>query len=146
MAAPDVDIVRELMGRFEGVDVAGIDWGSKEIEALLRPALTEDMQINTLTSGLGTGVAAHYEGWDGAVSYFKAWFEPFSEYRLELLDFVEESGRVLVPSRQWGVGEGSGARAELELTYLFELRDGLVCRMDQYDTLEEARRAAGDNR
>jgi hypothetical protein len=32
---------------------------------------------------------------------------------------------------------------EIELTTLYELRDGKIRRMHQYDTLEEAREAAG---
>jgi hypothetical protein len=49
----------------------------------------------------------------------------------------------VIPSRQWGVGVGSGARVEIELTTLLELRDGQITRVHQYDTLEEAREAAG---
>ena len=49
---------------------------------------------------------------------------------------------VLVPSRQWGVGDGSGARVEIELTTLYGLRDSQIVRIEQYDTLEEAHEAA----
>jgi ketosteroid isomerase-like protein len=69
--------------------------------------------------------------------------DPFSEYHVENLDYIEAGNCVLVPSRQWGVGRGSGAPVEIELTALFELRDGQIARIHQYDTLEEALEAAG---
>jgi len=49
----------------------------------------------------------------------------------------------LVPTRQWATGSASGARVELQITFLYELRDGQITRLVQYDTLEEAREAAG---
>ena len=76
------------------------------------------------------------------VQYLQEWLGPFSEYHVEWLDFIEAGDFVLVPSRQWGVGSTSGARVEIELTYLYELRDGQIARMDQYDTLEDALEAA----
>jgi len=71
------------------------------------------------------------------------WLEPFSEYQIEPLDYVEDGDCVLVPTRQWGTGSASGARVELQITFLYELRDGQITRMVQYNTLEEAREAAG---
>jgi hypothetical protein len=65
------------------------------------------------------------------------------EYYVKNLDYIEAGDCVVVPSQQWGVGGGSGARDEIELTFLYELRDGLITRVDQYDTLEEALEAAG---
>jgi hypothetical protein len=62
---------------------------------------------------------------------------------VENLDYIEVGECVLVPSRQWGIGAGSGARVEIELTTLYELRDGRIKRIHQYDSTEEALEAAG---
>ncbi len=59
-----------------------------------------------------------------------------------MLEFIEAGEFVLVPSRQWGIGGVSGAKTEIELTYLYEVRDGLVARAYQYDTLGQAHEAA----
>jgi ketosteroid isomerase-like protein len=88
-------------------------------------------------------VGEFYRGLDGLVRYLHEWMEPFSEYHVENLDYIEAGECVLIPSRQWGVGAGSGARVELELTTLVELRDGQIARVHQYDTLDEATEAAG---
>lgn len=130
------------MQAWEGVDLATVDWNAPEVREGFRPLFTDDFQMRTLESGVGSGVDAEYEGLDGLIRYLNEWFEPFSEYRLRVDEYVEAGDCVLAPSSQWGIGKGSGIRAELELTYLFRFRDGLVARAEQYDTLEEARRAA----
>ena len=40
-----------------------------------------------------------------------------------------------------GARQGSGARTELEMSYACEVKDGLITRILQYDTLEDARAA-----
>ena len=77
------------------------------------------------------------------MEYLRTWLEPFSEYHVENLDYVDAGECVLVPSRQWVVGSGSGARVELELTTLSRVRDGRIKRVHQYDTMDEAFEAAG---
>jgi ketosteroid isomerase-like protein len=142
MSEHNVEIVRSVSEPFAGIDVAGIDWGSEAIREAIGAVYSDDTELTTLESGLGTGVDGFYKGLDGLIQYLRDWLEPFSEYHVEWLDYVDVGEIVLVPSRQWGVGAASGARAELELTYLYELRDGKVVRVHQYDTLEQARAAA----
>ncbi len=95
-----------------------------------------------MASGVGIGIDARYEGVDGLIEYLTAWLEPFSDYRAEYLDFIPVGDCVLVPSRNVGIGSASGARTEIELTQLCEVRDGKLVRVDQYETLEEARAEA----
>jgi ketosteroid isomerase-like protein len=138
----NVEIVRSLLEPLAALNVAAVDWGSEEMRQTLSGSYTPDVELTTLQSGLGSGVGTHYQGWDGFVSYLQEWLEPFSEYQVEWVEFIESGECVLVPSRQWGIGEASGVRVELELTHLYELEDGKIARMEQYDTLEEAREAA----
>jgi ketosteroid isomerase-like protein len=142
MSSENVQIVRSLLGPFDGIDVAAIDWDAELIREALGRAYSPDVELTTLPSGLGSGVGEFYKGVDGGVRYLHEWLEPFSEYRVENLDYIEAGDCVLVPSRQSGVGAGSGARVQIELTTLYELRDGLIARIEQYDTLDEARQAA----
>jgi SnoaL-like domain len=97
----------------------------------------------SLESAIGSGPSSSYKGWDGLIQYFKEWFEPFGEYRMRWLDYVEAGERVLVPMKASGVGSASGLRVEMELVLSYELQDGMVTRLDQYDTLEQAFDAAG---
>ena len=58
------------------------------------------------------------------------------------LDYVAAGDFVLIPSRQRAVGRGGGAETEITLTTLYELSEGKIIRMHQYESLAEARAAA----
>ena len=77
------------------------------------------------------------------IQAFREWVDPFSEYYAEPLDFIEAGDRVVVPLRQWGTGSSSGIPVEVEVTWVYEIRDNQMARLDEYDTLEEALKAAG---
>jgi len=143
MSQQDVEVVRSILEPLTGINVAAIDLGAEAIRETLGGAYSPDVELTTLASGLGSGVGEFYRGLDGLTRYLQEWLEPFSEYQVENLDYIEAGDCVLVPSRQWGVGSGSGARVELELTTLYELRNGKVVRVEQYDSTAEAREAAG---
>ena len=143
MSQENVEIVRSTFEPFDGVNLAAIDWSAEVIREVLGRAYSPDIELTTLAIPLGLDVSDSYRGLDGVVEYLRTWLEPFSEYHVENLDYVDAGECVLVPSRQWGVGSGSGARVELELTILYEVRDGRIARVHQYDTMDEALEAAG---
>jgi ketosteroid isomerase-like protein len=143
MSQENVEIVRSTWEPFDGINIAAIEWGAEAIRDALGRAYSPDVELTTLASGLGSGVGEFYRGLGGLARYLREWLEPFSEYHVENLDYIEAGDCVLVPSRQWGVGSGSGARVEIKLTTLYELRDGKIVRGEQYETLEEALEAAG---
>jgi len=87
-------------------------------------------------------MSRHFSGWEGLLTYLREWMEPFSEYYVENLDYVAAGDFVLIPSRQRAVGRGSGAETEITLTTLYELSEGKIIRMHQYESLAEARAAA----
>ena len=138
-----MEIIRSLAEPLDGLNVAVIDWTSETIREVIGRAYSPDIELTTLASGLGSGVGEFYRGLDGLSRYLREWLEPFSESHVDNLDYIAAGDCVLVPSRQWGIGAGSGARVELELTTLYELRDGRIVRVHQYDTLDDAREAAG---
>jgi ketosteroid isomerase-like protein len=135
----NAELVRSLWEPMDGVNIAAVDWGADVIRQILGDSYSPEIELTTLQSGLGSGVGESVRGVDGLVSYLREWLEPFSEYYSENHDYIEVGDCVLVPCRQWGTGTSSGAKVEIELTHLFELRDGQVVRWHQYDTLAEAR-------
>jgi ketosteroid isomerase-like protein len=142
MSRDNLEVVRSIVEPLEGVNLAEVDWSAEVLREAIGRAYSPDIELTTLASGVGSGVGKHYRGVDGVVRYLREWMEPFSEYQVENLDYVAAADCVLVPSRQWGTGSASGARVELQLTTLYELRDGRVTRVHQYDTLDEALAAA----
>ena len=145
MSEENVERVKAMLGPFDDVDISRIDWGSEAIREILERDYSPDIELRTLESAIGSGPSSDYQGWDGLIQYFKEWFEPFGEYRMRWLDYVEAGERVLVPMKASGVGSGSGLRVEMELVLSYELKDGMVTRLDQYDTLEQALEAAGQS-
>jgi hypothetical protein len=141
MSAENVDVVRNQLEQFQGVDLAEIDWGAEPIREILAAGNSPNVELRTLESGTGAGVDAVYRGLDGLARYLGDWMEPFSEYRVESFDFIDEGEFVQVPSSQWGVGGGSGARVEHEITWACEVKDGRITRILQYDTVQQARDA-----
>lgn len=142
MSEENVEIVRGLLEPFVGINATEVDFGAEAVRESIVQIHSPDVELTTLASGLGSGVGEHYQGLDGIVRYLREWLDPFSDYRIEILDYIDAGECVLVPSRQRGIGEGSGVKVEIELTTLYELRDGRIARIHQYDTLEEARTAA----
>ena len=143
MSQEDVEVVRSTFEAFDGVNLAAIDWSTEVVREALGRAYSPEIEVTTLAIPLGLDVSDSYRGLDGVVEYVRTWLEPFSEYHVENLDYVDAGECVLVPSRQWGIGTESGARVELELTTLYKVQDGRITRVHQYDTMDEALEAAG---
>jgi ketosteroid isomerase-like protein len=143
MSQENVEIVRSTFEPFNGVNLAAIDWSAEVVHEVLGRAYSPEIELTTLAIPLGLDVSDNYRGLDGVAEYLRTWLEPFSEYHVENLDYADAGDCVLVPSRQWGIGTESGARVELELTTLYEVRGGRITRVHQFDTMAEALEAAG---
>jgi hypothetical protein len=89
MSRENVEVVRSLFAPWDGIDVAGIGWSVDAIREMLGRAYSPDVELTTLASGLGSGVGEFYRGSDGVVRYLREWLEPFSEYHVESLDYID---------------------------------------------------------
>ena len=141
MSEQNVEVVRSLLSPFEGIDVAGVDWGAEPIRDLLAGACSWEVELRTLESGAGTGVDGEYHGVEGVARYLHDWIEPFAEYHARFFDYIALGDFVLVSTRNWGIGSGSGVKTEIELVYACEVKDGSITRLLQYDTVADARSA-----
>jgi ketosteroid isomerase-like protein len=136
MSSPpdNLRIARSIWESVRGVNVAALDWDSDAVRELIGAHYSPQIELEHFATGLETRV---YRGLDGGFQWLREWFEPFSEYFVEALDFIVEGNCVVVPSRQWGVGRASGARVELEITWVYEFGDGQIVRITDHDTVEE---------
>jgi ketosteroid isomerase-like protein len=141
MSQENVKVVQSLLEPFQAINSVEIDWDTNAVREALGSACSPDIELRTLDSGTGTGIDPVYRGVDGVARYLSAWLEPFSEFHSTWIEFIDAGDFVLVPNSHWGLGKGSGARVELEMAYACELKDGLITRLLQYDTLDEARDA-----
>lgn len=125
---------------FKGLDVTTIDWENEAVVAVLAPQFSPEVELAWSATWAGE---RHYSGRDGVIQAFKEWVEPFSEYYAEALEFNEVDECVVVPNRQWGTGRESGVPVEIRVTHVYVFDDGLITRLDEYDTEEEALAALG---
>jgi ketosteroid isomerase-like protein len=135
MAGSKVEVVRGMWEPFTGLDVATIDWDAPVVRDALAPHFSPEVELSWSATWLGQ---RHYKGVDGVIQAFREWVEPFSEYHVEALDFIELDDHVVVPNRQWGTGRESGVPVDIEVTHLSEFVDGLIVRLDEFDTKQEA--------
>jgi ketosteroid isomerase-like protein len=139
MSQENVEMVRGLWEPFKGVDYTAIDLDGEAIREMTERFWSPEVELRWSRSGPEARV---YQGRDGVIQAFREWLESFSEYYVEL-DFIEQEDRVIIPQRQWGTGRTSGIPVEIEVTHVYEVRDHLITRVDEYDTLKEALEAAG---
>jgi ketosteroid isomerase-like protein len=140
MSQENVEIVRGLWEPFKGVDLTAVDWDDEAIREMTEQFWSPEVELRWSTRAPDARV---YRGREGVIQAYREWLEPFSEYYVEPLDFIEVGDRVVVPQRQWGIGSTSGIAVEVEVTHAYEVRDSQIARVDEYDTLEAALEAAG---
>ena len=134
MAQENVKIIRGMWEPMKGVDVAAIDWDAPELRENIGQ-FSPDFELTWTASWAGE---RHYSGQDAMLRAFGEWVAPWSEYHAEVLEYIEVGDHVVAVTRQWGTGGTSGAPVEIRVTHLWEFRDGLITRMDEYETKEEA--------
>jgi ketosteroid isomerase-like protein len=121
-----IEIVRRLIGA----------WSRRDLEAVLQ-AMHPECEVR------GIEVRETLRGHDRLAAGFRDWFDAFDEFTIEPEDFISDGDRVLVPVRQRARGKGSGVEVEQRFYQLFELRDGMVFRFDEYSEEPDAREALG---
>ena len=140
MSQENVELIRGLWEPFKGVDLTEVDWDDEAIREMTKRFWSPEIALRWSRS---SPEAREYQGRDGVIQAFREWVEAFSEYYNEPLDFIEVGDRVVVPNQQRGIGSASGIPVEFEFTWVYEIRDGQIARIDEYDTLEQALEAAG---
>jgi ketosteroid isomerase-like protein len=121
-----IEIVRRLIGA----------WSRRDLEAVLQ-AMHPECEVR------GIEVRETLRGHDRLAAGFRDWFDAFDEFTIEPEDFISDGDRVLVPVRQRARGKGSGVEVEQRFYQLFELRDGMGFRFDEYSEEPDAREALG---
>ena len=127
---PRVELVRQAFEAWEQGDVeATLAVFDPEIEVFAPPEI---------------GNPGTFHGIDGFMSWATAWLEVWDSFSQELASIEPVGERhVLVDSHQSGRGKGSGVKVELDVTYVYEIRNGLGVYLGIYrnhdDALADAR-------
>ena len=68
------------------------------------------------------------------------WEEAWEDFRVEILELVEEGDAVVVSVGQYGRGRGSGIETQMAAAHLMRFRDGRLSRWRLCVSTEEALR------
>jgi len=84
-----------------------------------------------------------YRGHDGVREAFRIWMGTWQDYRQERDELIDAGDEVIVPTREYGRGKGSGLALERRTFGVWTLREGRVVRFRFYSTMAEALEAVG---
>jgi ketosteroid isomerase-like protein len=82
-------------------------------------------------------------GADSVIEFFREWTEPWEDFDLEWELHQGGPDRALAIIDMHGRGRGSGVPAEMRFFQVWTFRDGRAVRMEMYNDVDEAKRAAG---
>jgi ketosteroid isomerase-like protein len=125
---PKVELVREVLDRFNGKDRDAIfELLSEDFVADIPPSLSAEPDV--------------YEGHEGARRYLDGFDGLMDDVRFEPLEFHVEGEKVIVDIVMKGRGAVSGIPVAQRTAVVHSIADGKITRMDPYPDLEAAREA-----
>ena len=113
-------------------------WREHDIERALAD-LPQDFEW--LVPGFPGDEAAR--GPEGTLAFFRDWIDQWEDLRVDWELQEGASDRALAVIDMQGRGRGSGVPAEMRFFQVWTFRDGRAVRMEMFNDLDEARRAAG---
>ncbi len=128
MAESNVDLVRELMERFNSDDRDAVfELLSDDFVAEIPPSMSAEPDV--------------YEGHEGVHRYLEAFEGMLEQIRFVPLEFHEEGERVIVDLLLTGRGVSSGIDVEQRAAVAHWIEDGKVTRMQPCPDVDAAREA-----
>ena len=88
-------------------------------------------------------ISGVYHGHEGVRQFFREWTEPLETFRARAETFIDAGDSVVVATRIWARGKGSGVEGEMPQGMVYSLRNGLVTRVDLYESKRIALEAVG---
>ena len=87
--------------------------------------------------------AGEYRGRAGVERWLEDWSSAWLEFTMDPEEFIDAGERVVFLFRMTATGRGSGVRVERQDAMVFEVRDGMVVRLDYYNNRQQALEAVG---
>ncbi len=125
----NVEVARRGVEAFQRGDLEGVLAVAREDFEIFLPR-------NLPNSG-------RFVGRDGFFTWVGQWLDAWDDFTVEITE-VEPAGErhVVANMRQSGRGKGSGIPVEMEIAYMWEVREGKLAAMHLYASREEAVRVA----
>ena len=126
----------------EGVDVvrAAFDAFQRGDEPAMFALVSEDVVVRQFPDQLDV---RDYHGRAGLREMMATWIGTWDDWSIELLSAWDVAGLVLASASQRGRGSGSGVPMRAEVTFVFEVHEGMIRRWRMFHTEREALDAVG---
>jgi ketosteroid isomerase-like protein len=125
----NVELVRGIVDAFQAGDF-------EQVFTLARP----DFEVFVPASLANAG---RYQGRDGFLTWLEQWLEAWEGFSVQISDLEPIGERHVVANmHQSARGKGSGVSVEMDIAYLWDVRDGRLAEMHLYTSRDEARRMA----
>ena len=112
------------------------DSGERYVE-LFDPAIVLD------NSTLPAPTAGVYRGHEGLRQFRREWLGAFETHHIDAERFIDVGDVIVVGYRVTGRGMASGAAVEMHRWNVYRVRNGLVIRIEIFETKAQALEAAG---
>jgi ketosteroid isomerase-like protein len=113
-------------------------WREGRVEEALR-GLDDDFEW--VVPNHPEGAVRH--GADSVIEFFRDWVEPWEDLQVDWRLEPGTADRALATIDMRGRGRDSGVPTEMSFWQVWTFRDGRAVRMEMFDDLDEAHRAAG---
>jgi ketosteroid isomerase-like protein len=130
MSEENVEIVRDAFEAF----------GRDDIDRVLR--LCDENIVVTQPPEL-PGVSPQQRGHSGVLEAFQIWPEQWDDYRIEIVRMADCGDRVFVTTRTGGRGKQSGVEVEMDISFVFMVRNEKILEMQIFMREDQALEAAG---
>jgi ketosteroid isomerase-like protein len=138
MSQENVELARAALNAFAELD-----------EGLVDPERLEEFFARDVVTTI-TGFAGFMQeggtlrGADEFLELRAAWMEPYDDFSYEPVKIIDAGGnRVVVTLHQRGKPHGSDSWVEMDYGLVYTVEEGLISRVDFYETPEAALEAAG---
>jgi ketosteroid isomerase-like protein len=127
MSRENVELAQRVLGHF--VATGDVLWDTADPEVEVHDHDTPDQ--------------GDYLGREGVARWLEEWGAAWAEWRMEPEEFLDAGDSVVIFIRMSAEGRGSGIEVDRRDALVYEIRDGLVKRIDYYNDRDEALKAVG---
>jgi ketosteroid isomerase-like protein len=123
----NVELARRVLGHL--VTTGELLWDAADPEIAIHDHDTPDQ--------------GDYRGHEGLTRWLEEWGAAWAAWSIDPVEFIDAGDSVVIFIRMRAQGRGSGIEVDRPDALVYEIRDGIIRRIDYYNDRSEALKAVG---